>query len=857
MSEDKKIRVSADLSEMRKMRDEILSLYREINASEEKSRQATEAAINQLRQQLSLMTDKVSLEKILSDLKRQQSQAPVYNDVENSLTWDVSGESTSTGRKPSSGGRKNTTASAISDLANIMRDTEKSVVSIRDFLVSNDKGRNAESLDKDVLKNIYSESRSFRLESNSKSRDREEVQLREDDETIDLGRNRIQIENNDKEVYDKIIGAIHSTRTTLSGFLEGIGSNTRALVDETKLINRYLDTIGASVSIIEDNSMGGGSETKPSGSGGSPGIRGGIAGGATVVALQELLKYGRQFIDLFGSRYLRNQRAEAQSLYQDPISNVGLAFRTAGANEADWYRWIPIVGKYISQSIETKYETQGEMAVTGLNALRQMQNQAVSLAQTLGVSNSRALGIASQEGSYAASALGMNIGEYSERRAQLIRASGGRITGAGESQALLAAERLFGLSPSATSALQGSMRFNVNERTSGSEVIAIFERTMKELKLPFEEIASTMEESLNTFNKTSENILSRAGETDAVRIAAILSGVRGVTGARGRQLERYQEAFTGQNLGRDEISQAFLQRAFFRANPNAQLSDFKVMQDDWTKGNGIDILFSTLEDIQKATGYNKQSTFSALEKFLPGLSATDIDKLFGEGNKIDFEAFKEAITKNAEKLSENELTYTKRAAESTVGIEGMFKAYDNQMKAIGEKSVGLLEKIFAEVQDMNMKLKPGEEYYDNLREKTRGMSIFNPSDKNTPWQNQYLEASGRIRQERSSGKITEEQEKELLDKIWLSAAYMKMQARPMESNMSSIAKVGLMQAGISSEYENKKIQEFENNSNALLQTAFPGVTDFNSFSQTLKESANIFKESVQKLQRTTITLERD
>lgn len=218
MSEDKKIRVSADLSEMRKMRDEILSLYREINASEEKSRQATEAAINQLRQQLSLMTDKVSLEKILSDLKRQQSQTPVYNDVENSLTWDVSGESTSTGRKPSSGGRKNTTASAISDLANIMRDTEKSVVSIRDFLVSNDKGRNAESLDKDVLKNIYSELRSFRSESNSKSRDREEVQLREDDETIDLGRNRIQIENNDKEVYDKIIGAIHSTRTTLSGF---------------------------------------------------------------------------------------------------------------------------------------------------------------------------------------------------------------------------------------------------------------------------------------------------------------------------------------------------------------------------------------------------------------------------------------------------------------------------------------------------------------------------------------------------------------------------------------------------------------------------------------------------------------
>lgn len=696
MAEDKKIRVSADLSEMRRLRDEIISLYRDINNSEEKSRQATEQSLNQLRQQLSLMTDRVSLEKMLADLRQQQSGG-IYNQGENSITWDIQSEEGGSRRTPTP--RRGTQAAAISDLANVMRDVEKSVVSIRDYLTSERPDENRNSYE-DILIDIRNSVRDLRQDLSSLSRER--VRDISNDEDRNNDRQRIQQPNNNNDNIDKIIGSISALREKLNSSLEGISASNREIVNETKLINRYLDVIGASVSIIEDNTTsGGGTSGSPIVPGGG-GVRGGIVGGITATLTQELLKYGRQFIDLFGTRYLRNQRAEAQAMYTDPISNVGLSLRTRGANEADYFRWIPIVGKYIAQSIETKYETQGEMAMTGLQALRQTQNQLISLAQTMGLSISGATGMASREGSYAAHALGMDIGEYGERRAQLLRASGGRIRSASEVQSLMAVERLFGISPSAINALQGSMRFNTNERTTGSEVISIFERTMKELRLPFEEIASTIEESLTTFNQSTERILSRTGEVDAVRLTSALAGIRSFTGARGRQLERYQQAFTGQNISNDENTRALLMRSFFELNPGAQLSDFKVMQDNWTQGKGLDTLFYSLNRLQELTGGNKQATFTALEQMFPGLSATDIEGLFKGGNKINFDELKTTIEKNVKEASENELTYSKNIAKGITGIEGDFKSYNNRMLTYGQQNVGLLQKILAEVEMIRM-----------------------------------------------------------------------------------------------------------------------------------------------------------
>lgn len=767
MAEDKKIRVSADLSEMRRLRDEIISLYRDINNSEEKSRQATEQSLNQLREQLSLMTDRVSLEKMLADLRQQQSGG-IYNRGENSITWDVQSEEGGSRRTPTP--RRGTQAAAISDLANVMRDVEKSVVSIRDYLTSERPDENKNSYE-DILIDIRNSVRDLRQDLSSLSRER--VRDISNDEDRNNDRQRIQQPNNNDNI-DKIIGSISTLREKLNSSLKDINTSNREIVNETKLINRYLDVIGASVSIIEDNTTSGGGT---SGSSIVPGVRGGIVGGIIATLTQELLKYGRQFIDLFGTRYLRNQRAEAQAMYTDPISNVGLSLRTRGANEADYFRWIPIVGKYIAQSIETKYETQGEMAMTGLQALRQTQNQLISLAQTMGLSISGATGMASREGSYAAHALGMDIGEYGERRAQLLRASGGRIRSASEAQSLMAVERLFGISPSAINALQGSMRFNTNERTTGSEVISIFERTMKELRLPFEEIASTIEESLTTFNQSTERILSRTGEVDAVRLTSALAGIRSFTGARGRQLERYQQAFTGQNISNDENTRALLMRSFFELNPGAQLSDFKVMQDNWTQGKGLDTLFYSLNRLQELTGRNKQATFTALEQMFPGLSATDIEGLFKGGNKINFDELKTTIEKNVKEASENELTYSKNIAKGITGIEGDFKSYNNRMLTYGQQNVGLLQKILAEVEMMNMKMDPGEQYWDKMKERTKNIDIFSKdgSDYGTSYRREYSEMLRKLNIEHKAGNLTDKEFETLKERAFITAKARKLQ----------------------------------------------------------------------------------
>lgn len=833
MAEDKKIRVSADLSEMRRLRDEIVSLYRDINNSEEKSRQATEQSLNQLRQQLSLMTDRVSLEKMLADLRQQQSGA-VYNQGENSITWDIQPEEGGSRKAPTP--RRGTQAAAMSDLANIMRDVEKSVVSIRDYLTSERPAEDKNSSE-DIFIDIRNNIRDLRQDLSSLSRER--VRDISNDEDKNSNKQIFQQPNNNNDNIDKILGSISTLREKLNSSLEGINASNREIVNETKLINRYLDVIGASVSIIEDNStssggvVGGGVSTSGS-------VKGGIVGGLVATLSQELLKYGRQFVDLFGTRYLRNQRAEAQAMYTDPISNVGLALRTRGANEADYFRWIPIVGKYIAQSIETKYETQGEMAMTGLQALRQTQNQLVSLAQTMGLSISGATGIASREGSYAARALGMNIGEYGERRAQLLRASGGRIHSASEVQSLMAAERLFGISPSTINALQGSMRFNTNERTTGSEVISIFERTMRELRLPFEEIASTIEESLTTFNQTSERILSRTGEVDAVRLTSALAGIRSFTGARGRQLERYQQAFTGQNISNDENTRALLMRSFFELNPGAQLSDFKVMQDNWTQGNNLNTLFYSLNRLQELTGGNKQATFTALEQMFPGLSATDIEGLFKEGSStIDFKELQATIEKNVKEASENELTYSKNIAKSITGIEGEFKSYDNRMLTIGEQNIGLLQKILAEVEMMNMKMDPGEQYWNRMREKTEGINIFTKSDQNTPWRNQYQKMLVEINRLQQRGEIDENEAKKLKDQALISAKFMKSQSDVSE-NRSSFERIGLMSADatIGGMVHRDKVRQEVEDSNALIKTMLPYSKSFDDLKKAIEENTS-------------------
>ena len=69
MAEDKRIRIAADTTPLRQLREEAVSLYREINQTSMQSAQEADKSISQLREQLALMEDRNELERLLLTLK--------------------------------------------------------------------------------------------------------------------------------------------------------------------------------------------------------------------------------------------------------------------------------------------------------------------------------------------------------------------------------------------------------------------------------------------------------------------------------------------------------------------------------------------------------------------------------------------------------------------------------------------------------------------------------------------------------------------------------------------------------------------------------------------------------------------
>ena len=271
----------------------------------------------------------------------------------------------------------------------------------------------------------------------------------------------------------------------------------------------------------------------------------------------------------------------------------------------------------------------------------------------------------------------------------------------------MAAERLYGIAPGTVNRLQGALRFG-DENTSygGSAIIRAFERSMRELKLPFSEIASTMEESLETFSKRSDEILSKAGEFDAGKVAAVMSGVRTATGAQGRQLERYQSAFSGSGISQDETTQALLLRTLTRTNPNIRTYSEAMEQLEKVQSGNADPEFmrSFLSELQGLSQNNEQF-INLLKGVFPNLSWQDIRKQFatGEPTEVINRIYNE-IEKSFSALKETPRgAYEPTEARQTVGRAERITATDaNKQITQGEKSLGDVCEILDSIkQDTN------------------------------------------------------------------------------------------------------------------------------------------------------------
>ena len=565
----------------------------------------------------------------------------------------------------------------------------------------------------------------------------ESPRLRErDDEVVERRETRIiegqqQFNFDDENIIkaiDGVSGVIYQTSRELGDAIRNLIKGDNKEKKDNSGTNRYLEALTASLSRIEDNVDelresvvnrnnqnndnvgGGGSGTNippilPSSSeGGAGGLNiisglgkglSGLLGGIGTIAFLNQIK------NIATERYFRNEEFGLRSEYQGSVETAANYKRVQAANEADMYRWIPIFGNIIARSIEMPANIAADRILQTFSKFTEAENKTIPYAQTFGVSAKDAFGTAKREGRYAADALGMDIGSYLQRRTELTRAAGGRtpggtefdVTAERESQSLMAAERLYGIAPGAVNRLQGALRFG-DENTSygGSAIIRAFERSMRELKLPFSEIASTMEESLEIFSKRSDEILSKAGEFDAGKVAAVMSGIRTATGAQGRQLERYQSAFSGSGISQDETTQALLLRTLTRTNPNIRTYSEAMEQLEKVQSGNADPEFmrSFLSELQGLSQNNEQF-INLLKGVFPNLSWQDIRKQFATGEPTEvIDRIYNEIQKSFGALKETPRgAYEPTEARQTVGRAERITATDaNKQITQGEKSLG-------------------------------------------------------------------------------------------------------------------------------------------------------------------------
>lgn len=518
--------------------------------------------------------------------------------------------------------------------------------------------------------------------------------------------------------------------SALRGLEKGSGEE-----NQKTSITRYLETIANSVSVIEDSAenileemqkatsgsgFGGGTGTPggivpPTGStggigglnifgGGLKGILGGLGGLAAFNTAKNVLS----------ERYFRNQEFEARSQYQGTVETAANYTRLQAANQADAYRWIPLVGDVIAKSIELPAQLAAEKMMTTFGKYAEGERRVIPYAQVMGVSARESFRQAGREGSYAAESLGMDYASYLGRRAELIRAGGGRFVGGNEydpyavkeTQSVMAAERLFGLSPNAVNRLQGAMRFGDQDSGTGaSAIIREFEQAMKNLGIPFEQIASTMEESLDTFVTQSDQILSKRGEFDAKELAAMFSGIRQATGLQGRQLERVQQAFTGQGMSKDEVTNAMLVRSIQEVMPDK--TSYSEIQEELEKiragAANPEVMENFLNRVVERTGGGSEQLRLAMSEIFPNLSWNDINSTIQKDSDPSklvsnlFDLYKQASQRIRETRAE---AYDKDAAKGTVGAGETILARDtNRQMSEGANQLKEIKKVLDSIKE--------------------------------------------------------------------------------------------------------------------------------------------------------------
>lgn len=529
------------------------------------------------------------------------------------------------------------------------------------------------------------------------------------------------------EVTSKIRPVIQQGNAKLESIYGAIVSQSQRLDDWRQAELDAIDDLGDRMG---DTNVGAGVNV-PDGDTGSVGksvFKGVLGGNIASMVAQFAIDSLKNAWEVFKQRDIRNYEYDMRSTWDNPIQMTAQRMRVEAQNEGDKVRWIPFVGEWLGRRKDVKGEVAADRFLTIMDRVQEMEQNVLAWSQTTRDSITQSIRRGYSEGSYAASSLGMTVDEYMNRRAGLLRASGGVIGtsqtgdvkyGQREAESLMAAERLYGLQ--GVDQLQGVMRFASTEDNmvhASSVIIRSFEQAMAKVATPFEQIASTLDEHIQTFTDISRDVLSRTGETDAAAIAAIQGIVR-ERGFVGEQGDRISKALAGQGISQNDVAQAYLQRAIVETHPEVNtLADVRVIADDLSRQP--EVIRRLLSNFQEQLGTG-ESGYNKMREILPniftGLSDTDIKELMDESRQMipeeqrtgqwyDLNTLFDSIMKRMGELKEAEpgtMQYEREAAQRTVGpVEQLMDNWKNKIGGMAtEETLGsikeLLEKLYEAV----------------------------------------------------------------------------------------------------------------------------------------------------------------
>lgn len=363
---------------------------------------------------------------------------------------------------------------------------------------------------------------------------------------------------------------------------------------------------------------------------------------------------------------------------------------------------IPIVGQGLS-AITNRFVSSADTFGKSLGRLAALRGTSIGSERQI---------YGGGDASYLFSTMGLSPAEAVQKVEQYQRASAISLGGY-DILNLMAAERSFGLSQSSLGNLAGISRYNrsVGISTAGFDSRDyIASNVIEVLRRSSDDNNAILQELLNTFNQTSDRLLSISGSVNMGNVASMISAIKEVTGYEGIQLDRAVGGIQGLSQSQNPVVRTLMARAFRQAMPDASWFEIRsAMERPLENPRALSNVFKSLEEM---TGGGELYQNALYAMFGGQLSVTDILQL-SKTNKLS-DLYKQFADRN---MVYTGVDYTGQTEGRVWKGEEATKRLEAAMQNYGVQIVNMTEKLINGVDDLASKVFGGTS--DNITDYTK------------------------------------------------------------------------------------------------------------------------------------------